>query len=249
MLDITTVAGNVSHWADLGLKLPAGLTKYSDLLEELKWSAQKPTPVIDVDKLNTKNLAATIETISAELAAAEHHDDAVLRTRRELARAIVREAGVFVPDALEQLRPRFDTEVARYTEAVSKLPTELTSDSLVKAGPDALAAFGVASEAAGFIAAVDHWLASLNNLPATAGFQQEPVLRVTAPETMADLRKLEKAGNATKVDALVTQVGKVYLAAAQNGIKFQMNIPREAAQIRAGIDQAEAAAAAKRKGF
>ncbi|OZE26579.1 hypothetical protein CH256_17470 [Rhodococcus sp. 05-2254-6] len=224
----------IGRWStDLGLKLPNSLTHKLTMHDEVGYLSD-PDLSVDLEALTMENLEATVDSLAGDLSAAAKHKEAARRIRDGFTRGILREASSAVPDMIEQLRPGFEKAVADYVEAVSELPSDLTSDGLVKAGPEALAAFQAAQTAKATISAVDSWVAKLLELPKYVG-KPDPVLRVLKPTTRDELSKLltahSKAGN-----ALENQIGPLYFVAAKEGIEFTINTPQESEAIRAEID-------------
>lgn len=224
----------IGRWStDLGLTLPKSLTHKLAMHDEVGYLPE-PDLSIDLKSLTTKNLEATVDSLAGDMSAAAKRKEAVRRVRDEFTRSIIREASDAVPDMIEQLRPTFERAAAEYAEAVSQLPSDLTSDSLVQAGPDTLSAFQTAQAQKAIIAAVDTWVAALTALPKYVG-SPEPLLRVLKPTTRGELSKLQRAHSASK-NALETQIGPWYFVAAKEGIAFAINTPQESSAIRAEIE-------------
>ena len=95
-----------------------------------------------------------------------------------------------VPYAITQLAPRFEKHAAAYVAAVAKLPADLTSDSLVSAGTNALAAYGDAKRAAQSLNLIDHWLSSTAHL--SIG-KPDVALHLLRPASVGELEKLDLA--------------------------------------------------------
>ena len=246
-IDPTVTAANVSDWTALGIKLPADLTKLIDAYEALRYVEVGHQPVIDVTKLKASNAAAEVDKIAGELSLNEQREEAKRRLLATLANKIVREAGDAVPDLVEQLTPGFETEAAKFAEAVAKLPQELSPETIVaSADPSVLTAFGDAKQAASHLAAVDAWVAGLSQLPQFAGVESQPVLRVLAPDTHSRLHTLLTARNGVNHDELVRQINPVFLKAARLGISFEIHTPREADQLRQRLEASKPLTAGQR---
>ncbi|MHC6213872.1 hypothetical protein [Rhodococcus ruber] len=238
MYDITTTANNVETWTALGVDLPKDLTTALTTLDAVRW-VEAPAPMVDPSKITAKNADTVVQAVTDDLVRQEKHAQAKRLVTDRVAREVLRTAGAAVPSVIDQLTPRFDAAVATFKAAVDKLPEELTADGLVKAGPDALKAYGDAKEAAGVIARIDSWLAGLVQLPAYGGRRPHAALRVFAPEDPAQLRVLVDAASATKVDALVRDLDPVLLAGVRAGITTELHTPIEADQLQQEI-QAQA---------
>jgi hypothetical protein len=90
---------------------------------------------------------------------------------------------------------------------------------------------------------MDSWLAELINLPAYAGLQTSPALRVLSPANRGELAKLRAAHDSRNADPLEIELGKLFLCAAREGIAFGLNTPSESAAIRQSIESAPRAKA------
>lgn len=132
------------------------------------------------------------------------------------------EASQALPEVIER-RPGFERAVSAFVEAIKGLPEELTSEALVAAGPNVLSEYQNAREAASVIASIYSWLAGLINLPAYAGVQTSPALRMLSAENRGELAKLRAAHQNRNADPLEIELGKLYLAAAREGIEFSLN--------------------------
>lgn len=155
------IASQVTDWTNLGIKIPKDLAKAVGIFEAARWAEVGYAPRFDLDSLTPDNAEAKIRELAQSVAlsvpqgpngasgsvlvmAKQQVMDAAARRVLSLARAAV-------PDAIKQLAPRFSKAAEAYTEAVSKLPDEITSDTLVSAGPDAVEAYGQARTAAGYL--------------------------------------------------------------------------------------------------
>lgn len=248
MFDLNTTATNVDSWSNLGVDLPKELTEALAAFDAARY-VEAPAPLVNADKLNAKNIGQTVQEVTDELVKAEKHAEAVRMVRNSLARRVLREAGAAVPSILEDLTPRFDAAVAKFREAAAKLPQDLSSDSLVKAGPEALKAYGDAKEAAAVIAGIDAWVASLTQLPAYGGRRPFAPLRIFNPQSPAEFETLRKAKDQTNVDALVRDLGPVLLAGVRAGIDTEIHDPIEADRIEQGVQAAAEAARRERAGI
>lgn len=128
--------------------------------------------------------------------------------------------------------------MSAFVEAVENLPEKLTSEALVAAGPSVLSEYQNARAAAAVIESLDSWLAGLINLPAYAGQQTSPALRVLSPSNRGELAKLRTSHERRNADPLEIELGRLFLCAAREGIAFNLNTPAESAQIRQAIEAA-----------
>jgi hypothetical protein len=121
---------------------------------------------------------------------------------------------------------------------VQNLPEKLTSEALVAAGPSAVNEYQNAREACQIIGTVDSWLAELVNLPAYAGLTTSPATRVLSPANRGELAKLRAARERRNADPLENELGRLFLAAAREGIEFSLNTPAESEQLSQAIESA-----------
>lgn len=241
--DPVYVAGTIANWADLpGVKLSKELTEKLDRLSALQ-SAESYVPVPSMDKLTTDNADELVAAYAQELATQGQFADAKMRLRTVLVSQVLDAARAEIPKAIEQMTPTFDAAVETYVGAVTKLPEELSSDALVAAGPEALAAYHEAAGAAAMLATVDSWVASLHNL--CGGGVPDKSVRVLAPRDHRELGKLDAARKSARHDGTANLLVPVFLAAARLEVPFEIHTPGEAQAVRAGIE-AQAAEEAPR---
>jgi hypothetical protein len=243
MFDKMTIVAQVANWDSLGVKLPKPLAEKLSVFEAVRYvEVAYPVPV-DTAAITAKNAEESIHRLAGQLVPtlAEPGKRSALESAKvsimgRLGSEVLALASDAVPEMVEQLRPGFERATSLYVETVTKLPEELTSEAVVKAGPSVLADFQTAQSAAQVIATVDSWLAGLTQLPGYAGSPSEPTLRVLAPSTRAELAELLTAHSRHNADPLEIELGTVYLAAARAGIAFALNTPAESAQIRRSIE-------------
>jgi len=139
-----------------------------------------------------------------------------------------------VPGITGALRPEYETDAAAYADAVSKLPETLTVESLVAAGPEALAAYTDAEREAEWFKPVVSWIASLDGV---FGHKTQPdlVLGVLRPETFEQLAKLDAAA-VVNHDHSMRILNPVLFVAAREGVQFGMNTPHEAKRLRRQLE-------------
>lgn len=238
MIDALTSANMVGDWsAQLGIALPKSLTKVLETYEEARYIQAYP-PVVDASKL-TGDLDAEVAKLAEELARAEHHADAKRRVQVALAGSVLSEAAKAVPGLVEAIKPKFDAEVARLTEALELLPDDLTPDAIVQANdPAILAALADAREAAADLRSIDQWVVSLVQLPAYQGDIPEPGVRIVAPETPGQLRQIQTTGNHTPIEQ---ELGPILVNATRAGVQFRINTPDQSRILADDLAEADAA--------
>lgn len=243
--DPAFVADNVSRWTSLGIKLPKALTKALETFEAVRWVEIERAPGLDITKVTPENAEAKIRELADELTlsmnlvpvvggnGASVLEEAKRRYTDAAARSVLGEAGAAVPGIIEQLSPEFDRHAAAYADAVAKLPTDLTADSLVRAGGDAVIAYAEAQREAAYLNGVSNWVAETRHLPGHSG-APEPALRILRPASVVQLTKLDEA-TWKQVNQTVRAIDPVLYAAVRLGVQFGINTSREASQIRSSL--------------
>jgi hypothetical protein len=235
MFDIHLSAAHVADsWPAAVGKLPTALADAINAFDAAR-VVEEPHAGFDPSEVTGKNAADTVSKLAAALVAASEFSEARSQVLYALALRILRTAGAVVPEVLDSLSPAFEQAVAAFTEAVSELPDDLSSDALVAAGPAVLAAYHRALEAQSAIARIDGWIDRLRGLPAYAGYKSDMTLRVFAPLTRGQLQALVNAssGGASQLGHL----NPLYVCAVNEGIEFKLNSPIEAAAIREEIEK------------
>jgi hypothetical protein len=243
MIDTRAVADNVSRWTGMGVKLPKDLTKAIEVYEAISWTEVGHVPVFDLAAVTPDNAEAKIREFADQLALSvpvtEHRgvSVSVLEAAKrwavnDAASAVYRLAGSAVPDVIAQLTPEFDKHAQAYVEAVSKLPEGITAESLVKAGPDAVAAFGAAQAEAAYLNKVSSWVAGTRELPGHTS-DPNPTLRILRPNSALQLIKLDEAHH--EQSNTLRAIDPVLFTAARLGVEFGINTLREAAEIRSAL--------------
>jgi hypothetical protein len=244
MFDRISAVTAITNWpGSLGVKLPKALADKIEVFDAVRYVETAHAVIVDTSSVTTKNADDAVAEPASRLLPAQSEpgkrsalDEAKSAILNQLGVEILREASQALPDVIEQLRPGFELAVSSFTEAVQNLPEKLTSEALVAAGPSAVNEYQNARDAASIIASLDSWLAELINLPAYAGLQTSPALRVLSPANQGELAKLRAAHDSRNADPLETELGKLYLCAAREGIEFGLNTPAESAQIRQTIE-------------
>jgi hypothetical protein len=142
MSQSTEIAEQVAGWTGLGIKLPKELAEAIEVFEALKWTEVVRAPVFDIDTVTTKNAEAKIRELADQLVLLEVPGGGLSTLQKakmqalEAAARVVRNWGVHAfPDVIRQLTPQFDEHVEAYTEAVAKLPEDITAETLVSRAP------------------------------------------------------------------------------------------------------------------
>ena len=241
--NVTDVAKTVLRWTSLGVDLPKSLETALDRFEALQLVEVGYQPVLDVEKVTPKNAEEKVREFAEVLANhlplnIEGARVSVLESAKrwaveEAAQVVKREAARAVPEIIEALAPAFEEHAAAYSEAVLKLPEKVSSDALVTAGPDALAAYGVARQEAAEINKVSGWIGStadVLNIPSGS----EGFLHVLAPDDAAQLAQLDSAGIAAgrTADRTYRAINPVYFTAVRLGVPFKINTVKDARALR-----------------
>lgn len=240
---ISQSARRVSEWTRLGVKLPKDLNKAIEVYEALVYVETGYRPVFDLGSVTPQNAEAVVREFAEEIASTipvtseDGQSLSILEQAkqwavRDAAREIHNAAGAAVPDVIGQLTPRFDEHARVYVDAVAKLPVEITSDSLLDAGPDAVKAYEAAKAAAAALGDISWWIAETRHLPGHTR-DAEPVLRILRPKDALQLSKLDTAhSTAGSKSQALRAIDPVLYAAATNSIEFGINTLPEAAEIR-----------------
>jgi hypothetical protein len=154
----------------------------------------------------------------------------------DAAARVVRSWGVHaIPDIIRQLTPEFDEHVEAYTEAVSRVPEDITAETLVSVGADAVTAFTDAQREVQYLHEIDGWSAQTAALVGIIPKEQEVVIRILQPESMAQLAKLD-AARVKRADPALGLIDPVYYTAGREGIPFGINSSRQAAKLRTRLE-------------
>jgi hypothetical protein len=236
------VAEDVSRWPSLGVKLPDGLANAIEIFESLRWVEVGRPVGFDLAGVTADNAEDKILEFANKLALSEplpRTNGAVSRSLLETAKTralqaattgVLHQAAGAVPSVIAQLTPAFDQHAAAYVEAVGQLPDELTAETLVSAGPDALHAYAAAQTESAHLRRVSAWVGETGSLPGGAR-KAEPVIRILRPANAWELAKLDEAHQLNASRELAA-IGPVFFTAAKMGIEFGINTLRSCARIR-----------------
>jgi len=235
MFDQRSIAQEVSRWTGLGVTLPEALADAITTFETLMYTEVAYQPVFDIGSVTPANAEEKIREFADKLVLADSSgsgqsvlERAKKRAVDEAARIVIRHGRTAVTEVISGLTPEFDQHAAAYTAAVSKLPDDLTAESLVAAGPGAVVAYGEAGQEAASLNKISSWVAGTGQL---TGGDMDVVLRILRPESGVQLSKLDESHYKT-ASQTVLAIDPVLFAAAKLGVDFGINTLPEAAQLR-----------------
>lgn len=238
MYDSTSIANNVSRWTGLGVRLPAELAEAITVFEALIYTEVGHQPVFDIAEVTATNAEDKLREFAEQLVLADVPGGglSVLGKAKNVAvdaaaRRVNALARVAVPEVIEQLTPEFNRHADAYTEAVSKLPEVLTAETLVAAGPDAVAAYGQAQQESQHLNGFSSWVFEASYLSGVIPKDAEVVLRILRPSTAMELVKLDEA-RYKQADSTLAALNPVFVTASRLGVEFGINQLQEAAQLR-----------------
>lgn len=243
MYDNITTAGAVSRWTGLGIELPKELGTAIEVFESIRWVETGHAVEFDLTAVTAENAEDAVAEFAHRLIPAlktgEHLsrtalDEAKHRMLDAAAREVLSTASVAVPGIIEQLTPEFEEHAAAYVAAVDVLPDTIDSESLVKAGAVAVAAYATAQDEAAWLNNVSSWVAGTRNLPGFVGLDVDVPLRILRPSNAIQLAKLDAAMYVNQNQTLGA-LNKVFYTAAREGIEFGINTLRECAETRQAL--------------
>ncbi|SIM00775.1 Uncharacterised protein [Mycobacteroides abscessus subsp. abscessus] len=238
--ELIDTADAITGWTGLGIKLSPELEKAIELHEAIRWTEVGHAFNIDIAKLTPADVEATIHDLAQHIVTAEAVGQnspllaAKLRLLKSAAAQVIQLARQFAPEARDQLAVEFDKHAQAYTEAVRKLPEELTSESLIAAGPDAVSAYSVAQAEVEHLRQVSRWVSDVRVIPGLSAGADTRVLNVLRPSDIEQLHRLDTALRA-EVDPALGRIDPVFAAAAREGIEFGINLPAESHRIRSEL--------------
>lgn len=230
MYDPRAIAIGVSRWTGLGVELPRELAGAIETFEALLYTEVEYPLTFDEAGVTAANAESKIRELAEELTIQQVIAEAKTKAVNEVARRVIRLARAAVPDVIEQLTPEFNEHADAYVQAVAKLPEELTAETLVSAGANAVTAYGQAQREAHYLNVISSWVAGTG--PLGFGSVMYPVLRILRPTSPMELIKLEEAhGAMSRFDQAVRGIDPVLYTAARMGIEFGINTLTECAEI------------------
>lgn len=229
---------SITGWTGLGIKLSPELEKAVEVYETIRWTEVGHAFNIDIAKLAPADVESTIRDFAQHIITAWARQaqlsplgDARIRMMSMSAAHIIKLARQFAPEARDQLAVEFDKHARAYTEAVQKLPEELTSESLIAAGPDAVSAYSAAQAEVEHLRQARSWVSDVRRIPGLGAGENDPVLNVLRPSDIDQLNLLD-ASLYAKVDPALDRIDRVFVTAAREGIKFGINLPAEIHDLR-----------------
>lgn len=238
--ELIDTADAIAGWTGLGIKLSPELEKAIELHEAIRWTEVGHAFNIDIAKLTPADVEATIHDLAQHIVTAEAVGQnsplmsAKLRLLKSAAAQVIQCARQFAPEARDQLAVEFDKHARAYVDAVQKLPEELTSESLVSAGPDAVSAYSAAQAEVEHLRQVSRWVSDVRGIPGLSAGADTRVLNVLRPSDIDQLHRLDTALRA-EVDPALGRIDPVFAAAAREGVEFGINLPAESHRIRSEL--------------
>lgn len=238
--ELFDIADSIAGWTALGIKLSPELEKAIELHEAIRWTEVRHGFDIDITELTPDDVEATIRDFAQHIVTAEAVGEnsplvsAKLRLMNSAAVQVIQLARPFAPEARDQLAVEFDTHAQAYTEAVQKLPEDLTSESLIAAGPDAVSAYSVAQAEVEHLRQMRSWVSDIRRIPGLGVGDADLVLNVLRPSDIEQLHRLDMALSA-KVDPVLGRIDPVFAAAVHEGVEFRINLPAESHRIRSEL--------------
>lgn len=208
----------VRDWAKLPVELPAEVKNCLDLLEATNQSKPAPPPEVtdisDVDKL-IKQFTKYFSEASAQAEAKSHLNQVATKRLQQAMRDAV-------PQLIEDLQEPFNASAARYTEAVKKLPKELTAEALVNAPDNVSEAYQTAKKEYQFLRLVDGVYTGILHhlLVGTNPGHPMKLCGATTQEELAALR--QKRGN-----KIIREIGETFFNAVHAGIPLRLVEPEQ----------------------
>lgn len=235
--ELIDTADAITGWTGLGIKLSPELEKAIELHEAIRWTEVGHRYDLDITKITKDNIESTIYDLAQHIVFAEAvgrlspRAQAKAQLLDKAARQVVVLGREFAPEARDQLAVEFDKHARAYVDAVQKLPEELTSESLVSAGPDAVSAYSVAQAEVEHLRQARSWVSDIRRIPGLGVGENDYVLNVLRPSDIEQLNRLDEALYA-KVDPALDRIDRVFVTAAREGIEFGINLPAEIHDLR-----------------
>ena len=247
MYNAIEIARSVTYWTNLGAKLPEDLTKAIELYEGILYTEVGHTPTVVLDKVTVANAEGVIRDLAHQIAIAttpvgmpgpQGHGPLERAKKQVLdaaARNVIHQGRLAVPDVIDKLTPRFDRRAEAYVAAVALLPEDITSDTLLAAGPEAVASYQDAQREAQYLNTISSWVFQAGSL---FGLTKEayPAIRILRPVTLLELIKLEEAQWKPAVNPTLQALDPVLVAAARLGVEFGVNTMLECASMKQRLE-------------
>lgn len=244
MFSQTDIANNVVSWANLGVKLPDELTAAIEIFNTVRWVEVGHKPRFDLREVTAENAEEKIRQFALEIAVAgDPHqlgptvlDNAKKHALDVAARNVNNQARGSIPAIIEALESSFNERAKAYTEAVSKLPADLTAEKLVAAGGGTVTAYQEAKQQAAALRRFHDWTISAAYVSMIHPANTEKVVTVLRPTNIAQLARLDEAAQLLNVDQVFGAINPVWYAAVKHEIPFAINGPQQAAALRVGLE-------------
>jgi hypothetical protein len=230
-------AAAISRWTDLGVTLPKDLVKAIEVYEAVRYTEIGYAPQFDIEKVTPKNAEAQIYELAEQISVREQNggwaplEAAKNRAMSAAAGQVNRAARLATPAIAGALLPEFDDHTDAYAAAVNELPDDLSAETLLAAGPEAVTAYQSAKAEAAELDRISLWVASAHYAFTGTNTGQESVIRVLQPVDTLQLLQLEQASK-RQVDAVLAAINPVYYEAVKRGVPFGINTPHESRDIR-----------------
>ncbi|WP_328358585.1 hypothetical protein OG976_04765 [Mycobacterium sp. NBC_00419] len=242
MFDLSSIADTVTRWTSLGVTLPNDLAKAIDVYEALRYTEVGYQPVFDITAVTPANAEDKIRQLAEELALAQAPAGGLSVLERAktyavdtAARSVISLGRQAVADVIDQLTPEFNRHAEAYAEAVAALPEDISSDTLLSAGPEAVGSYQVAQREAQYLNGISVWVAGTGPLSGSSAAERYPAIRILRPQTLLDLIKLEEAQQ-KPANPTLAAIDPVLFTAARRGIEFGINTLAECAETKARLE-------------
>jgi hypothetical protein len=234
-MDAYTAARFISEWTSLVPDLiPAKLKTIIDTFDEVGF-VEEPHLTVNPATVTVKNVRDTVADLAAAIAAQKRFTEARSQVQHVLAVEVLQTAGEVAEAVIDGLEPDFDKTVDGFVSAVGMLPEDLSAANLLHAGTGAVAAYQEAVAHQDALKRFDRFAASLTYLP-TYPAAAEPVLRLLAPSTRNELKRLLTAQEGTKRRGEYGDLSPLWVEAVRAGVRWRLATPLEAADLRREIE-------------
>lgn len=135
------------------VKFPADALKVAEMWQTVT-NLRVESPVgalrdgVQSGEIGPGDIVEAVERAAATMAAAEKSTAVIAELDFPMSKRFHRAVAEVADDLVTQLKPHFDSRAARLTEAATHLPADATTDYVVGAGADALAAWHALDHAA-----------------------------------------------------------------------------------------------------
>lgn len=222
-MDRIVATNNITTWGNVIGDLPPLLQEKLDLFQAVL-QVESPLQHPDVSNLSVKTLESSINGYALALASDAHHRDARLAYRDQIAREVLKLAGVHAEAIRDKNAKRFGDIAATYVKSVQALPQSATPADLIRYG--GVEEYRTAVECESVLLAYQQWLVSLSALPIYAGMQFDTVLAVVSPTGgRADYQDL--LNTTAEIEGLTPHL--LHAATNPDRYQFRLQLPNEIA--------------------